>query len=242
MRPTGRRIFEVLLTTERGRIQQSISIGQALATSCVSRVGVENVLVNSKEDTESMRLPFCEPRLTIFPRLELVLFPEKEGLVSAVLDSIEQLVRSGTVASNYTIKSWNDFESWFGRYIEFQDAVSCRLSCPFGTIGSDLSSEQAQLLRSVKTFFEWCTGQLARFFAERKAAGELSAETDPDALADLCMTVMEGGMLLSKITRNTGAFRNAAEQTVQYVRMLRVECPTRERSTQVKVQRRPKLR
>lgn len=148
-------------------------------------------------------------------------FKTKDGLVLAVVDHLQILIRSGKVDSNYSIKSWQDFEAWFGRYIAFQRTVDCELSCPLGTIGNDLSGEQDQLRRAVKSFFEWSVGQLARFFAERKAAGELNASADPDALADFCLTVMEGGMLMTKITRDTKIFENASEQALAYVRLLR---------------------
>ncbi len=148
-------------------------------------------------------------------------FKTKDGLVLAVVDHLQTLIRSGKVDSNYSIKTWSDFETWFGRYINFQKAVDCELSCPLGTIGNDLSGEQDQLRRAVKSFFEWSVGQLARFFAERKAAGELDAAADPDALADFCLTVMEGGMLMSKINRDTKTFENAAAQALAYVKLLR---------------------
>jgi TetR/AcrR family transcriptional regulator, transcriptional repressor for nem operon len=134
-------------------------------------------------------------------------FKNKDGLILAVLDQLQTVIRSGQVESTYSIQTWEQFDGWFTRYIEFQDAVDCELSCPLGTIGNDLTGEQKQVRRAVQNFFEWCTGQLARFFAERKAAGELPPGTDPDALADFCLTVMEGGMLLTKIQRDTRIFR-----------------------------------
>ncbi len=148
-------------------------------------------------------------------------FKTKEGLVLAVIDHLQKLVRSGKVDSNYSIKSWPDFEAWFDRYINFQRTVDCELSCPLGTIGNDLSSDQEHLRRAVISFFEWNVGQLARFFAERKAAGELDASADPDALADFCLTVMEGGMLMAKINRDTKTFENAAAQALAYIKLLR---------------------
>ncbi|MCB0354723.1 MAG: TetR/AcrR family transcriptional regulator [Bdellovibrionales bacterium] len=148
-------------------------------------------------------------------------FKNKDGLVLAVVDYLEAIIRSGQVDSNYSFSSWDDFEGWFGRYIGFQKEVDCELSCPLGTIGNDLTNDQDHLRRAVKSFFDWSTAQLARFFAERKAAGELVESADPDALADLCMVVMEGGMLMSKITRSTALFERAADQVLSYIRSLR---------------------
>jgi TetR/AcrR family transcriptional repressor of nem operon len=148
-------------------------------------------------------------------------FKNKEGLVLAVVEYLQEVIRSGQVDSNYTFKSWEDFDSWFGRYIKFQTATECELSCPLGTIGNDITAEQEHLRLAVKTFFEWSTSQLARFFAERRAAKELDPAANPDALADLCMAVMEGGMLMTKINRSPKLFTNAAQETLRYIKLLR---------------------
>jgi hypothetical protein len=99
--------------------------------------------------------------------------------------------------------------------------VDCERSCPLGTIGNDLSNEQELLRQDVRLFLEWSRGQLARFFAERKAARELPPSADPDALADFCLTVMQGGMLLTKITRDATTFEHAAAHALAYLKSLR---------------------
>ncbi len=148
-------------------------------------------------------------------------FKNKDGLVLAVVAYLQELIRSGQVDSNYSIKSWKDFNTWFKRYINFQKITEYELSCPLGTIGNDLTEEQTHLRLAVKTFFEWSTEQLAIFFTERKAAGDLPSSVSPAQLADLCMCVMEGGMLMTKICRSSKAFENAASQVIVYIKMLR---------------------
>lgn len=151
-------------------------------------------------------------------------FKNKEGLISAVIVSLDQVIRKGLVESNYSLSSWRDFESWFERYIEFQRRVHCHLSCPLGTIGNGLTESQEELRRSVQSFFEWANSQLARFFTEKRAAGELPRSSNPNELASLCLAVMEGGMLLTRISRSTSFFEQSAKQVVQYVRLLRKSC------------------
>lgn len=148
-------------------------------------------------------------------------FKTKDGLVHAVLQYLHVLIRDGKAGTGYRIRSWEDLEGWFDQYIRFQREVHCERSCPMATIGNDLAADQELLRQDIRLFLEWSGGQLARFFAERKAAGELSAAADPDALAALCLTVMQGGMLLSKIRRDTTTFERAAEQALAYIRSLR---------------------
>jgi len=51
----------------------------------------------------------------------------------------------------------------------------------------------------------------------------LLAKVDPEALADFCIAVMQGGMLLTKINRNSDMFENAAGQARAYIKSLRVK-------------------
>ena len=152
-------------------------------------------------------------------------FRNKDGLIRASVQFLDALVRSGKVESNYEIETWKDFESWLQRYIRFQKSINCERSCPFGTLGFDLSSGQELIRQDICLFIEWSRSRLSRFFAERRAAGELEASADPDELADLCLSVMQGGMLLTKVTRNPRTFEGAARQVNRYVRSLR-QAPT----------------
>lgn len=148
-------------------------------------------------------------------------FKTKEGLVHATIEFLHQIIRDGRAGTGYDIKTWDDMEAWFGRYIRFQRGVAFELSCPLGTIANDIDEEQTLLRKDVVHFMDWCHAQLARFFAERKAAGDLKPEADPDGLAALCISVMEGGMLVTKMVRNPASFEKAAAQALAHIRSLR---------------------
>jgi TetR/AcrR family transcriptional regulator, transcriptional repressor for nem operon len=148
-------------------------------------------------------------------------FKNKEGLVQAAIQFLDEVIRNEQAPTGYHVRTWREFDDWFQRYIDFQKATQYERSCPLTTIGNDLSNEQEQPRRDIRNFLQWSRGQLARFFAERRAAGELVAAADPDQLADLCLSVMQGGMLLTKVNRESDIFENAATQVRAYVRSLR---------------------
>lgn len=149
-------------------------------------------------------------------------FKNKDGLVHATLQFLHEVIQSGQTPTGYDIKSWKDLEGWFQTYIDFQKSVNNERSCPIGTIGNDISNDQELLRQDVKFFLQWSRSQMARFFAEKKAAGEMSPSANPDALADFCISIMQGGMLLTKMKRDTDMFENAAAQALAYIRSLRV--------------------
>jgi TetR/AcrR family transcriptional repressor of nem operon len=148
-------------------------------------------------------------------------FKNKDGLIRATLDFLTSVIKSGEAPTGYEINNWQDMERWFSNYIEFQKSVDFKLSCPLGTIGNDLSDDQELLRQEVRIFLEWTRGKIARFFAERKAAGDLPSKVNPDSLADFCISIMQGGMLLTKMKRDTDMFENAAKEAVNYLRLLR---------------------
>lgn len=149
-------------------------------------------------------------------------FKNKDGLIRAAVQHLDAVVRSGQVESRYEFETWKDFESWLQTYIDFQKSVNYERSCPFGTIGTDLSNAQELIRQDLRLFLEWSRSRMSRFFAERRAAGELAPSTKPDELADLCISVMQGGMLLTKMTRSPKMFESAARQVNTYVKSLRV--------------------
>lgn len=149
-------------------------------------------------------------------------FKNKDGLIRAALQSLDQAVRSAQAATDYEIETWKDFESWLQSYIDYQKSVKYERSCPFGTLGADLSNDQEVIRQDLCLFLDWSRAKLSRFFTERRAAGELVPSANPEALADLCLVAMQGGMLLTKMTRGSKIFESAAGQVNAYVKSLRI--------------------
>ncbi len=148
-------------------------------------------------------------------------FKTKDGLVHAVLQHLHEWLRGDNAPVNYSVTSWQELENWFRFFVRVQQQLGCDCACPVGTIGNDLSNEQELLRQDVRLIFEWVRGQLGRFFAERRALGELPASADPDELADFCIVTVQGGLLVGKIQRDNTAFNNAVNHALAYLEMLK---------------------
>lgn len=149
-------------------------------------------------------------------------FKTKEGLVHAVLQYLHEVIESGQAPTGYNVKSWKDLDHWFQSYIDFQKSVNFERSCPIGTIGNDVTNEQDLLRQDIRIFLSWSRSQLTQFFIEKKAKGEMVPTSNPEGLADFCISIMQGGMLLTKIKREPDMFENAKAQALQYIKSLRV--------------------
>jgi len=150
-------------------------------------------------------------------------FKNKAGLIAAAIAALSEQIKSGRTPTGYHIGSWSQMERWFRTYIEFQTSVGFTRSCPIGTIGNDLIEDQSELRDAVIAFLDWSRNELATFFRKKLDAGELDAAVKPLALADLCITVIQGGMLLTKIERSAATFEAASRQVVAYINSLRVK-------------------
>ncbi len=148
-------------------------------------------------------------------------FKNKEGLIHSVIEYLHEIIKAGQTPTGYDVNTWEDLNSWFDKYIYFQKSVKYERSCPLGTISADITNDQKLLRQDILRFLEWCRSKLTRFFAERKAAGDFVSDVDPEGLADLCISVMQGGMLLTKMARGSEMFESAAKQTLSLIHSLR---------------------
>jgi TetR/AcrR family transcriptional regulator, transcriptional repressor for nem operon len=154
-------------------------------------------------------------------------FKNKEGLIHSVLITFYDRLRSPNSPMSNPIETWNDLENWFRRFLEFQKSVQFTRSCPVGTIGTDLSREQELLRQDVRLIFEHTKRSLADFFSLMKGRGELPADADPEGLSDFCFTIMQGGLLVSKIKREAAPFENSITHAMNYLRSLQGRRRTR---------------
>ena len=148
-------------------------------------------------------------------------FKNKEGLVHAVLQHFYEWLRSDDFLVKYDIDSIEDLEDWFQFFINSLKSMNCERSCPIATIGNDLSNDQELLRQDVRLIMEFTHSSLARSFSVLKAKGELPENVDPDTLADFCLTIMQGGMLLGKVKRESAVFENAAKHAMAYLKSLK---------------------
>jgi len=143
-------------------------------------------------------------------------FKNKEGLIHAVLTVFYDRLKAGKISVS-RIESWTELRKWFESFIDHQKKIGFTRSCPVGTIGADLSSDHELLRQDIRLIFEFMKSSLTDFFSRMKAKGELNSKTDPDALAKFCFTIMQGGLLVSKIERESETFESAARQALRYI-------------------------
>ena len=138
-------------------------------------------------------------------------FKNKEALVHEVLQAHLDAIRNHTAPLNYEIDSWQDLEKWFRAQIQLQASFKMTRGCPFGTIGNEITADDELVRQDLNLIFEVIRNKLASFFIKERAKGRLLEEAKEDSMADFCIAVIQGAMLMGRVTRN----RQSAESTTQ---------------------------
>ena len=148
-------------------------------------------------------------------------FTNKDDLVHQALQSFFARMKSGQLRVALELHSFSDLKRWFQFFIDFQKTSGCTRSCPIATIGAEIEDSQETLRNDACEIFDWMRGCLANCFVEMKRSDELHRKCDPQELADFCLTILQGGLLLSKIQRNSAPFENAVQHALRYVKSLK---------------------
>ena len=145
-------------------------------------------------------------------------FKNKEGLVHEVLQFYAASIKAGSAPVNYEISSWRDLERWFSSQLELQQNFRMTRGCPFGTIGNEVTENDELIRQDLSLIFELVRGQLAAFFIREKAKGRLSGKVDEGQLADFCITVAQGAMLVGKVKRDSRLVEAAFHEALVHLK------------------------
>ncbi len=150
-------------------------------------------------------------------------FESKDDLVLHVMRHFRAKLASGEIPLKQELRTWKDLEDWFGFFLTAQADMKCERSCPIGTIAGELRDGAGPLREEACAIFAGAKQPLARLFTVMRVQGKLKRSVDPEALADFCYAIMQGGLLVGKIERRTEPFQNAVRHALAHVRSLRVK-------------------
>jgi AcrR family transcriptional regulator len=145
-------------------------------------------------------------------------FKNKEGLVHEVLQNHLNAIKKGAAPLEYEIQSWQDLERWFHDQIKLQIGFKMTRGCPFGTIGNEVTANDELIRQDLNLIFEVIKHKLAAFFIKEKAKGRLSSNANEDRIADFCIAVIQGGMLMGKLKRDSRAVETAVEEALMHLK------------------------
>ena len=93
-----------------------------------------------------------------------------------------------------------------------------RRGCPFGTIGNEITENDELIRQDLSLIFEVISNKIASFFRKKKAKGELVEKADEDSMADFCIAVIQGAMLLGKVKRNSRFVETTTREALAHLK------------------------
>ncbi|MDT7741645.1 MAG: TetR/AcrR family transcriptional regulator, transcriptional repressor for nem operon [Actinomycetota bacterium] len=128
-------------------------------------------------------------------------FADKSALVEAVIDRQAQMI----VAAQEQVGpgTLEGLRVWRDGLIAHARHVSGAGGCPLGHLAGQLvETDENARLRLAEGFRQWAT-VLRRTCRELHRTGGLTADVEPDQLADTLLATLQGGLLLSQVQRDT---------------------------------------
>jgi len=148
-------------------------------------------------------------------------FGSKDEIVHEVLRFYLDIFRSGKAPVKVQIENWDDLESFFLDHVKTIKKYDYERSCPIGSIGGELASENENVRRDVNLVFEYVRDNISSFFDELKSRGELKESADPQSMADFCIASVQGALLVSKVRKDSEAAENTVAHAIKHLESYR---------------------
>lgn len=149
------------------------------------------------------------------------LFPSKEALLVGVLEEYVKMLRPIVMEPQERETPGDGIERIFtllAWYRMGMDVTGCRMGCPIGNLALELSDNHPEIRRLIDlNFRNWITE--VRKWLE-SARERLPKGTDCGQVAQLVLTIMEGGIMQSRASGTLEAYDASVAQLRVYLELL----------------------
>jgi hypothetical protein len=113
--------------------------------------------------------------------------------------------------------------------VELVEQQGARGGCPIGTLAAALSDTDDGLRTSLSEAFRAWSDAIRGALGRLRENGLISDDADLDALTTITLSAIQGGLLLSKTSRDAGQLRLALNGAVAQLKAHGPEVPARRR-------------
>ena len=80
-------------------------------------------------------------------------------------------------------------------------------------------TENDELIRQdLSLIFEMMKGKVAAFFLKEKGKGRLTKQADAERMADFCIAMIQGAMLMGKIKRSSRTVETTSQEALTHLK------------------------
>lgn len=136
-------------------------------------------------------------------------FADKDELIQAVIDH-----QADTILGNQRQADLGSIEGladWRDMVVTHAKRTQAKGGCPLGSLGGQLAEADPEARALIATGFDQWSAAIGDGLRTLHATGNLASEIDPDDLAVTLLAVLQGGLLLAQVHRDTSALETALD-------------------------------
>jgi AcrR family transcriptional regulator len=141
-------------------------------------------------------------------------FEDRGELLRAVVDRNSERVLGGV----RPLGGWGAIRSWFDSMVEFQVERQACGGCAIGSLVGQLAESDEQARLALAASFDRWRALLDQGLRSMQASGRLDRRADSGALASATLASVQGGLLLTQVTRDPGQLAIALDAAYYYLR------------------------
>ncbi|HEY4428944.1 MAG TPA: TetR/AcrR family transcriptional regulator [Solirubrobacteraceae bacterium] len=154
-------------------------------------------------------------------------FGDKHGLVEAVIEHQAAMVLGFQARLLASVRSWDELERWRDAMVQTVAQQRGRGGCPVGTLAAALSDTDEDLRGLLSDAFTTWRDAIGGALRSLRDNGLLAEDADLDALTTIVLSAIQGGLLLSKTSRDATPLRVALDGAITHLKSYAPEPPRR---------------
>ncbi|GJG85907.1 transcriptional regulator [Gemmatimonadetes bacterium T265] len=136
-------------------------------------------------------------------------FADKDALVQAVIDCQADAIVANQERAD--LATADGLRAWRSAVLAHAERTGGAGGCPLGSLGGQLAERDTRARTHLAAGFERWAGVLRDGLRALSAAGEISRDVDPDALAVTLLAALQGGLLLAQVQRDSRPLETALD-------------------------------
>lgn len=147
-------------------------------------------------------------------------FEAKDALVLAVIEHQSQAVLAGQEPEISHLDSLEALQAWRNHLVASQRRARCIGGCPLGTLSGQVSEAMLDARLELAAGFNRWEAAIRQGLAAMHQRGELLESADHERLATATLAAVQGGLLLTQVTRNTAPLEAALDEMIAHIAAL----------------------
>jgi TetR/AcrR family transcriptional regulator, transcriptional repressor for nem operon len=149
-------------------------------------------------------------------------FTDRDDLVAAVIADRVEHVLSHQASLLADLDSIEGLRLWRDATVALQQDPDRRHGCPIGSLVGELSERDPRSRQAFAAAFERWHDAIRHGLEQIRELGEISTAADTDSLAVAILAVLEGGLLLTQVTRGTSRLEQGLDSMIDLIASYRL--------------------